>query len=203
MAPIYDSDLSEQRWAQEEWKTYELWDKTEKRHRNKRRRWIMVTAALFVLLSSVPVVLDSFPKWTTLWMVRRIAVVINDAKRHAVIEHKAFRVVLLDNAKMGIRIEVGPSCKGSHWEVVSEKPLLNSDSAKDYLLIKPSMATDLGIPGLVDSYCYDSLKGSSNTESGPGIVAIAAIPAKDLTERRLDRLSILVLKGDEAEISFN
>jgi hypothetical protein len=79
--------------------------------------------------------------------------------------------------------------------------------------LKSEQGRALGIPGLINETCYDSLKGSDVVThpgelAGFGILANQDNPTenpkgvvKNLTPR-LDRLTVLFLKGSSAEISL-
>jgi hypothetical protein len=77
-----------------------------------------------------------------------------------------------------------------------------SDADK-YMWLIPTRGTELGVSGLVGEFCYDYLAGSGAVLKGQDIIAFGIIPAKDLTEKHLDRLSVLLLSGPSAEISFD
>src|SRR5262245_34313847 len=92
MVPIHDTDVASERWSKAEWEHYELWEKIEQRYRRRRRLWILGTVAVFVALSSIPVIMDRWPHWASVTASRKLASEINALKRDASIEHQAFRL---------------------------------------------------------------------------------------------------------------
>jgi hypothetical protein len=73
-------------------------------------------------------------------------------------------------------------------------------SLKDeFVVLSSDQGVGLGVPGLLREICYDPTQGSVLEENnGFGVISV-----KDLTEKRLDRLTILLVSGPSAEISFD
>jgi hypothetical protein len=71
-----------------------------------------------------------------------------------------------------------------------------------YALLSPEQGKSLGIPGLVESICFDSLSGSEQSSKDESVSGFGIISVKDLAEKRADRVSILIFKGPSAELYF-
>jgi len=202
MAPIHDTDIAEKRWSEAEWKHYELWEKVE--HRLKKRKWLWIglTVVLFLVLSAVPILIDKWPKWMTATATRRLAQEINKVKRDANLHHEAFRLRFFEE-NLSFVVEKGPNCTGTQWTQVRTGHLLDAKRASSFTHLSRSAGMDVGIPGLLDSFCYDYLAGSEPILRGESVVGFALAPVKDMTVRRMDRVSLLLLTGPSAEISFD
>lgn len=203
MAPIYDTDIAQQRWDKADWENYELWEKVAHRHRRHRRLWIAATAAVFVALSSVPIIMDRWAKWSTLAASRRLAEEINRIKRDAGVDHAAYRLRFAANGSLAYTIEKSGSCSDPNTTVVREGRLYYGQGFSDYALMTPAMGAEAGIPGLIQDVCYDYLAGSDTVLRGESMVGFGIIPVKDLAEKRQDRLSILLVNGISAETTFD
>lgn len=201
MVPIYDSDVAEERWSKSEWGHYELWEKVEQRVRRHNRLWIGCTAVVFLALSSIPIVMDRGPKWRTLSSMRRLGQEVNLMKREAGIRHVAYRIRFAGDGSIAYRIERVASCS----DPAAAGTLLRSDvliHGAGYVLVGPARGKALGIPGLLESFCYDPEQGNMEASKGDAVSGFAVIPAQDLAAGRLDRMSLLVLTGASAEVSF-
>lgn len=201
MVPIYDSDVAEERWSRSEWGHYELWEKVEQRARRHNRLWIACTVVVFLALSSVPILMDRSSKWATLSSVRRLGQEINHMKREAAIEHAAYRIRFAGNGSLEYRIERVESCSDpeSSGTLLGKHVLIPGSG---YVLLSPDHGESLGIPGLLEEFCYDPLRGSMANREGDTVSGFGVIPAADLGSGRLDRMSLLVLGGPSAEVSF-
>ncbi len=198
MAPIHDTDVAEERWNQATWNQYELWEKVEHRARRKKRLWIAGTIGVFLLLSAVPILRDRWPKWASLGAARRLAREVNLMKREASVAHAAFRIRF--NGALEFQIEKSASCSEG-GAVVRKGSLREGD--RGYALIAPAAGEELGVPGLIESFCYDYLSGSEPVLKGRPLVGFGIIPVNDLAEKRTDRVSMLLLGGPSAEPSFD
>ena len=201
MVPIHDTDLAEERWSKAEWSNYELWEKIEVRLRRMRRLWIAATIVVFLMLSSVPIVMDRAPKWRALRFSRKLAQEINWLKREAGTEQRPYRIQFKKDGSLDYAIEKLQKC-GDPSGVSVKNSSLNA-GAGGFVLLSAVRGSELGIPGLVDSFCYDPLQGSDATTKGEGLVGFGILPVNDLTAQRTDRLSVLLLRGQSAEISFD
>lgn len=203
MVPIHDTDVAEERWSKAEWENYELWEKIEVRLKRRKLLWIGATVFVFLLISSIPILLDRWPKWVTLSATRKLAQEINLVKREAGIEHRAIRLRV--NTDLSFTIEKVSSCADIlPGPAIREGTLVKASSVGQYLLLSSSMADRLGIPGLASTFCYDSLQGASAlpSDTWQGFGIIPASDANNLAEPRLDRVSSLLLHGPSAELSF-
>jgi hypothetical protein len=80
MVPIHDTDLAQERWSQTEWEHYELWEKLEAKFRRRKAVWIGAAVLLFFVLSSVPILIEHWPKWIALGANRKLSEEINRLK---------------------------------------------------------------------------------------------------------------------------
>lgn len=199
MVPIYDTDVAEERWSQSEWEHYELWEKVELRIRRQKRFWILAACIIFISLFAIPVVGDRRPKWESLSIVRQLAKELSVIKREAAIEHSAYRIRFIDDQTLSYVIERSSSCSLSGSAVRSGKLV---SEAGIFVLLNKEKGDEAGIPGLIKEFCYDSLSGSEPTSFGHSVTGFGVIPVKDLTNKRFDRLSLLLLSGASAELSF-
>jgi len=203
MVPLHESDLAQDGWSKVEWENYELWEKVEVRLRRKKHLWVFVTLILFFALSSVPIVIDRWPKWTTRTIVRHLAQELNWVKREAGVHHAAYRLKLLSEGKFDFVVERLVNCDAAHGEEVKTGLLTNGRNADHYSWITSIRGVELGIPGLVSEFCYDPLDGNSALRKGDVLAGFAVTPVRDLTEKRIDRITVLLLSGTNAEISFD
>lgn len=203
MVPIHDSDVASERWNQAEWQHYELWEKIEVKLKRRKKLWIAGTVLVFLGLSSVPILISRWPKWTSLKAVRKLGEKIGEAKRLSGINHQAFRIEFPADRKLEYSVIQVPNCTAptSAGAVVSTGSLLKS-SAENYVLLSPQEAQGFGIPGLVTSFCYDPLTGAAGTPNETAVSGFGIISVKDLAEGRQDRLSLVIFKGPSGEVSF-
>lgn len=213
MVPIHDTDVAEERWTKSEWETYELWEKVELRARRKRRIWIVATFFLFLILSAVPIVMNQYPRWIARSLARQLGQQINQMKRDASIAKSPYRIRIYEGESLQFTIEKVADCEAGQGEVIQTR-LLDYPSivGKDgtgrtggkgsFRWVSSEMAAELGVPGLVNQFCYDPFKGSDATLKGKSVAGVGVISVKDLAEKRVDRIALLLLTGPSAEISF-
>jgi hypothetical protein len=197
MVPIYDSDLAEDRWSKAEWNHYELWEKVEQRARRKDRLWIAATAVVFLLLSSVPILIDQKPKWETLSALRNLGQQLNWIKRQASIHRDAFRIRFAGDGSSNYRIEELKDCSQNSGPLIREGSLRSSE----YVFLTRARGESLGIPGILQEFCYDGFTGSAVYKQGESVAGFGMLPVIDL-HSRMDRLSLLLVTGPSGEISF-
>ncbi len=213
MVPIHDTDLAEKRWSDSEWRQFELWDKIEVRLRRRRRRWSILAGALFLLLASVPTVVQRWPKWASLHAARRIAEEINAAPNPPLLHARAFRLVFERDEGMAFSVYEAPSCESPSdaWRLVRQGRLLTSGLgrlvSKRLRVLDNGSGVDLGIPGLTRDYC-----ASGGAPFGEGVVApersehsvrgIAVIQDRDQSEKNISRISVVSLTGPQDEVDF-
>lgn len=202
MVPIHDTDVSEERWSQAEWENYELWEKVELRIKRHRRLWIVTTGILFLGLSAVPLGIDKFPKWTTRRIARKLAQELNQVKLDSIAAKGAIRIRFTGESNLNYIVEKPADCTSTSGEVVRTGSLTSKDG---YRLVSPETGVELGVPGLVKDFCYDYLKGSWNLseQSTEAVIGLGIIPVNDLSDKRMDRMTVLLLSGPSAEISFD
>jgi hypothetical protein len=210
MVPIHDTDIAHERWTQAEWQHYELWEKVEVKLRRRKALWIAGTVLVFLGLSSVPILVDRWPKWTALSANRKLAQQMSLLKAEVGApsgsDHQVFRIRFNPDHRLSYIVEKVESCSdligAASTSVVRTGDLLRSTHLEDYALLDPAQGKELGVPGLVDSFCYDSLLGSVATPKDESVSGFGIISVKDLAERRTDRVSLLIFKGPLAELSF-
>jgi hypothetical protein len=204
MVPIHDTDLAAERWAQEEWQNYELWEKVEVRLKRQKRIWVLGTALTFVILSALPIVMDRWPKWVSRVVLRHVIQQMSQIKLEAGIHRAAVRLRFLEPKKLSYQVEKIQNCQSQvPGEVLRSGNFGVASAQEEYVWVDPKLGQEMGVPGLQDQFCYDYLTGSASTVDGKGVVGFAIIPAKDLKEKRLDRMSILLLSGPSAEVSVD
>jgi hypothetical protein len=208
MAPIYESDVKPRRtedgWIQEEWRTFEFWEKIEQIRKRKRLIWIAATALAFLVLSAVPSLIDRRPKWQALKVTRSIAQMVLEIKGRTATEHHAFAVQF--GPGLSYRVEARDRCGGKPGvpgNLVREGKVGETDS--ELTIVSVPDADRLGLTRVITGFCFDPLDGlildggmSVDTPSGIGV-----IPVNDLTDSRIDRISVVLLTGGSADISFN
>lgn len=208
MVPIHESDLAEERWAKVEWQNYELWEKVEGGLRRRRRLWILGTLVTFLSLSAVPIVMERGPKWRSRTATRRISQVLNEMKREASVARKAYRFRFLEAGKFDYVIESLESCRVPASPVQASQEVRRGEIPQDWVLkdltwLPSARAEEFKIPGVVSQFCYDSHEGSELNLPEDQVKGFAVLPVNDLAEGRVDRISVLLLTGPSAEVSFD
>ncbi len=205
MCPIHETDRAQERWSRDEWKYLELWEKLEQRLKKFKRYWIYATVVLFLILSSIPVVIERLPHWKALKLSRSLAEEVAQLKLLASTTRKAHRLRFLDQSLLVFQIESAASCESTEAEFVPIRAgALTSENEKNkVVLLNSEQAQQNQIPGVLTSICYDPVAGAQGLSQNEDLAGFALIPVKDLTEMRMDRIAILLLKGPSAEISFN
>ena len=203
MVPIHDSDVGEQRWSNSEWENYELWEKVELRLKRRKRLWILATVIGVVFFSAIPTVMDRWPKWKTRSAARRLAQDIGKMKREASIERTSYRLQFVEGGRFEYFIEKVKDCKAAGGEQVRSSLANAVVPGVEYALISSKMGQEFGIPGLIHSFCYSYLDGSVVSEYPDSIAGFGIISVKDLADKRLDRITLLILSGPSADVSFD
>ncbi|MEK7690484.1 MAG: hypothetical protein AAB425_05635 [Bdellovibrionota bacterium] len=202
MAPFDERDVEQERWSQLEWQDYELWEKIENRARNRRRIWIGLTLALALLLFSVPVVIDQYPRWRSQIALRKLAQELLVLKREAINGQRAVRIRFdAPELSSSYQVEASDSCQSEAWIRLRSASLTH-----DSVVLHPAAGQKIDIPGLTLRACYDPLTGfETDGESVPGVSQIAGfalINPKDLEMGRNDRIAVLTLSGPSGEADF-
>jgi hypothetical protein len=215
MVPLHDSDVAENRWKEGEWRTFELWERIELRLRRRKFWTIAATALAFLGLLSIPIVRDRAPKWRATSAMRRLAVKANQMKVDAAALGVPLRLRLrsTDEGLEYIVEKVG-SCAGAVANPLSGQewnrgPLFSSaELGNEYSVLTEDDARSLGLERVVNAVCYEPLP-SAISKDEPGmpdpsrVQAIGILTAKDLAEKRLDRIAFLNFSGVSAEIDFD
>jgi hypothetical protein len=199
MAPLYESDLEKERWQEEGWKHVELWEKVQQRFRRQRRLWIFSAGLLFLFLSSIPVLIDRWPKWQTLGAARELSEKVSWMKMQAALDQQSYRILVLPENPHEYVLEKGGVCDQPETFEVLEKRGLGSEK---YRFLLADQQEEVSLPNLVHQLCYDPIKGWQSEAPRNGLMAFALAPVRDLAEKRLDRLSLVFIQGRGAEIQF-
>jgi hypothetical protein len=202
MVPIHESDVAENHWSQAEWHHYELWEKIERRLKMRRWVWIGAAALLFFFLSSVPVIMERWPRWCSLAAAGHLSQEIGWVKREANVRQKALRLRIEEQGRPDFVIEEADRCTSASWSVVKTGSLLAIKRMDSFHVLSRAAGEKAGVPGLVQSFCYDHLTGSDAALRGQDVVGFGIASVKDLSVARFDRMSIVLLSGISAEISF-
>ncbi len=228
MAPIHDSDLAEDRWSKAAWDYYELWEITEQKIHRQKRLWMLGTVVVFLVLSAVPIIAEKMPKWASRDLTRQLAQVLNRVKRAAIHERGAVHLRFLEASASPQtllyvleKFTVCPSLHSASTAPVPQEVVERLEQGvlqglelgglfggERYQLLTPAQGLELGVPGLVDSFCYDARVGAQGLEmdakaTTANDLAFAVVSVKDFTERRVDRLSLLLLSGSLAEMELD
>jgi len=207
MAPIYDTDVAKERWQKDEWRNYELWEKLELQAKKRKQLWILGAVILFLMLSGVPAIMDRLPKWRTLKIANEVAARINEVKTQAVFTHHTHRVRFGTPSGLDFLVEEVASCRpdAKVIKTVATGTLASSGSPEDYTVLSNAQAQELNIPGVIGEFCYDPVLGYSGLgPSGVGAQSVIALAyVNDLTEPvRMNRMTLLTLEGESAEVAF-
>jgi hypothetical protein len=201
MVPVHETDVAEERWAKLDWENYELWEKVEQRKRRIKRLWIFSTGFIFLVLSSIPIIIDRLPKWSTRRLSQRLAQELNQVKKQASIHQSAYRFQFVGADHTNYVVTKINDCDAEQGEVAWSGALVNEESKEIWL--SPEQGLNLGIPGLTDQFCYDPLLGAAVAENEDTLAGFGFIPVRDLSEKRTDRVSILLVSGELGEFTFD
>lgn len=212
MVPIHDTDVAEKRWSDAEWRQFELWEKTELQLKKRRRRWVALTLVVFLILASVPTVMERWPKWAGLHAVRKISDEINRLKRDAILDSKAYRLVLSSEPGLGFEVDRADSCAAdeSAWTRVRTGAFMTSGLgrvvSRQLRVLDAEAGRSLGVDRLVTRVCLDAARAGlepgvhkdiSNRSQG-----IAVMREVDRLDSRMDRVSVVLLTGSSLEVDF-
>ncbi len=200
MAPIHESDVDERRFQSSEWNTYEFWERVEARLLWKRRLWFLLSILAFLSIAAVPVIREGGPKWRAMVLRRHLAAEINRIKRDVASEGVAYTLVF-SAPSLIYKIYKSEKCNSKQIEYVRSGSI-DASNQQELALLSPELGHKMGFVTLVDRFCYDPLLGSEEASQGKDHTGFGILPAKDLTENRVDRLVFLVLSGPSAQISF-
>lgn len=202
MVPIHESDVAENRWKDDEWRQFELWERIEFRLRRKRTWIILAVGLVFVGILAAPVIEDRLPKWRATEAMRELAVRANQMKVDAASLGVSLRL-RIENAGEGPQyvIERVDGCESPQSARVWGGGSLfeNPERGTPFVVFEPREAIALGLERVTTSICYDPL----GTGAKPEVQSLGILTAKDLTESRLDRVAFLNFSGLFAEIDFD
>jgi len=202
MVPIHESDVAENRWKDDEWRQFELWERIELRLRRKKIWIVLAVAFVFVAILAVPIIQDRLPKWRALNAMRVLAVRANQMK--------------VDAAALGVplRLRIENSAEGPQYLIERVERCNSASTARawgggsvfdhpeigsEFVVFEPKDAAKLGLERVTTDVCYDP----TGLEASERIQALGILSAKDLTSGRLDRASFLNFSGLFAEIDFD
>lgn len=206
MAPIYDTDLEEDRFEKEEWKNFELWEKINLRLKKQRRLVVISAIILFFLLSSISVIIDRAPYWKTVSLAAEFSKELIALKRQAVLEHKAIRIRFLPESQEGeYVIERLVHCQSESAEIVRSGFLQLQYLGSMVKKLSQKDAEHLQIGRVSDQFCYAPLDGAfyGQLESNKAVFAFVFVKDLTLEKPRSDRITVLTVENLTADISFN
>jgi len=208
MAPIYDTDLEDERWEKEGWKNFELWEKISQRLKKKRRIIVFAVVLIFLFLSSVPVYWDRLPYWEGLSLSYQLRTEILNLKKSAVVEHRAFRLRFIDDADgngLSYVVESLVSCQSTNAQFVREGTFYVGVFDSEVKRVGKSDAALYNLQEVADELCYDPIEGAyyGSLEKDKALFVFSR--ANDLTseDKRVDRVRFITVEKLTAEISFN
>ncbi|MCC7442192.1 MAG: hypothetical protein IT285_11190 [Bdellovibrionales bacterium] len=195
MAPIYDTDLAESRWADAEWKDFELWENLERKARLRQIVWVALTGVLALLLSAVPVVMDHLPRWKGLAMSRRLSAGVLEVRSLVAWTGNAHRLRWQQvKGKNIAHIEQVGSC-GS--EVQAAKLIrripLGRGGKGGHEVLSAEQARVASLQRVSGSYCLDPL-GQGDLGATRYLVTL---PVNDLASGRIDRAAMIEIAGGD------
>lgn len=178
---------------EQQWRTFELYEKIRIRQRRKRLLVIVSTVVLFLGLCSVPVIEDRLPKWKSLEVAQELSIEIEKMKTLSIQEKKPVQLILGANGEL--RVEVVDSCKDPHIIRSIQKHWDDFDHELKVLSPEEGKVFQIGIA--VNQLCFDPVFG---LDGNKGKKVIVILPVKDLS---LDRASYVVVESESAKISIN
>jgi hypothetical protein len=190
---LHDSDQGENRFQEDEWKYYELWEKVEVRLRRKKILIAFLVISVFLFLSAIPVWIDQSPRLKAKKYLNRLAIELNQLKLEAIDKKMALRVRFVDDRFV---VEQLPSCR-SALDTQATAPIflregrLLPENESRLVRLTSDEAKNFGLRGILDEFCYDPLYGF---EGGLSNSAFALIPKEDIQLREERRVVLLLLK---------
>jgi hypothetical protein len=180
---------------EDEWRTFELYEKIRLRERRKKLLISSLALILFFSLCAVPVVEERSPKWKSLRAAQRLSVEVEKLKTLAIHEKKPARITFLNEGVM--KIEILDDCKNETGTLFEQKEWKDESGALK--ILSPVEARTFDVKLAIDQICFDPVFGLDEIKRRVLVIA----PVKDLTEHRLDRASYVIMDGDSAKISIN
>lgn len=189
MAPVFDTDVDQDQLE------IEFWEKVKTRVAYRKRLWIILTGVLFVILSTVPVWMDRAPKWRGQDVLRKVAESLQTELTASAVD-KGIRRFRWEPEGV---LSVARVSRCDDANVLVESRI--AFELEGLQVLDQQTAEGLGIPGVMDEFCYDPVRGPNYQRDRPW--AFGVIPVKDVAEARLDRISLLFLQGDTVQIEFD
>jgi len=125
-----------------------------------------------------------------------VAVEIEKLKTYSIQNRKPARLTFLDNGEL--KVEIVDHCNDTNAPTFQQKRW--SPVSDDLKVLAAMEAFDFHVKAAIDHVCFDPVFG---VEEIKGRRVIVIVPVKDLSEKRLDRASYVILDGDSAKISIN
>ncbi len=191
-----DPVKSDNRWVSEEWRSFELYEKVRIRTRRSKFLLIFSATVLFLGLCSVPVIEERSPKWQSLRIARDLSVEIEKIKTLAIKSKKPVRLFFISPNLLEVDLL-------SHCTDVKGQPVVTKQWTGDdvkFKILSQDEAKEFSIALVGDAVCFDPVEGLISKHSKQ---VIAIIPVKDLSEKRLDRASYVIIEGESAKVSIN
>jgi hypothetical protein len=182
----------------EEWRTFELYEKVRLREHRKRLLFFVTTLLVFLSLCAVPVVDERLPKWKSLSAARHLSIEIEKLKTLAIKTKKPAKLSFLENGEY--KVETLEHCEDAIGNIVSLTRWTSTSPEHALHALTPDEAKAFEVKLAVDQVCFDPVFGVEQIKSKKVIIND---PVKDLAEKRLDRASYIILQGDSAEITIN
>ncbi len=202
--PIPSSIESGSRWVQEEWRSFELYEKKRVRDRRKKALFIGITLVLFLGLCSIPVIHERAPKWQTLAIARNLAVEVEKLKTLAIKKKQAARLVFVEPNLLTVELVTHCGIVDEHSPVhLAGQSLVTKQWTPTegvYKILTPELAKQFSIALVEPELCFDPVLGMVSKHNK---VVIAIVPVNDLAEQRLDRASYVIIDGDSATVTLN
>ena len=137
------------------------------------------------------------PKWHSLRAASELSVVLEKLKTLSIQEKHPVRIRFLEGARY--QFEVVNQCQSeTPLKIVNEG--LWPDSEGSLKILDLAEAKDLSLKLATNQVCFDPVFGLDGVKTRKVVVIVSV---KDLSERRLDRASYIILEGESAKISIN
>ena len=182
---------------EEEWRTFELYEKIRVRERRKRFWTIALAVFLFLGLCSVPVIRERLPKWQSLDAALELSLELEHLKTRAIQEKRS--AWLRFSGPGEFRVDFVTDCESKADPVVEKVSKWKDREGSLKVLVRDELLHHTIKLG-VDEICFDPVYGLSGVKSR---LVLVIAPVKDLTEGRLERASYVELEGESAKISIN
>lgn len=138
MAPVFDTDLSENRWSKDGWSNVEFYERVWQRQRKTRFFLLLSAFFAFILLSAVPVIDRAQAQWRVERSTRLLAQELQMEMTKGVIDHRWKRFQFSNNGVAHIKVYSGLSCEPGAEEWM--KVIKATDSGVVFLT--PEMAPE-------------------------------------------------------------